>query len=71
MVAPGTPEEEIIAKALADPKVQSFIAGKQIVKKSYRQAGQHRRAMNSETTVSRSAGKDVVGPNAPVILFQS
>ena len=35
VVAPGTPEEEIFAKALADPKVQSFIAGKQIVKKIY------------------------------------
>ena len=35
VVAPGTAEEEIFAKALADPKVQSFIAGKQIVKKIY------------------------------------
>jgi leucyl-tRNA synthetase len=35
VVAPGTPEEEVIAKALADPKVQGFIAGKQIVKKIY------------------------------------
>ena len=35
VVAPGTPEEEIFAKALADPNVQSFIAGKQIVKKIY------------------------------------
>jgi len=35
VVAPGTPEEDVIAKALADPKVQSFIAGKQIVKKIY------------------------------------
>ena len=35
VVAPGTSEEEIFAKALADPKVQSFIVGKQIVKKIY------------------------------------
>ena len=35
VIAPGTPEEEVIAKALADPKVQSFLAGKQIVKKIY------------------------------------
>jgi leucyl-tRNA synthetase len=35
VVAPGTPEEEVIAKALADPKVQSFVTGKQIVKKIY------------------------------------
>ena len=35
VVAPGTSEEEIFAKALADAKVQSFIAGKQIVKKIY------------------------------------
>jgi leucyl-tRNA synthetase len=35
VVAQGTPEEEVIAKALADPKVQSFIAGKQIIKKIY------------------------------------
>ena len=35
VVAPGTPEEEIFARALADPKVQGFIAGKQIVKKIY------------------------------------
>ena len=35
VVAPGTSEEEIFAKALADPKVQSFIAAKQIVKKIY------------------------------------
>jgi leucyl-tRNA synthetase len=35
VVAPGTPDEEVIAKALADPKVQSFIVGKQIVKKIY------------------------------------
>jgi leucyl-tRNA synthetase len=35
VVAPGTSEQEIFEKALADPKVQSFIAGKQIVKKIY------------------------------------
>jgi len=35
IVAPGTSEEEIFEKALADPKVQSFIAGKEIVKKIY------------------------------------
>jgi leucyl-tRNA synthetase len=35
VVAPGTPDEEVIAKALADPKVQRFIVGKQIVKKIY------------------------------------
>ncbi len=35
IVTPGTPEEEVIQKALADPKVQSFLAGKQIVKKIY------------------------------------
>jgi leucyl-tRNA synthetase len=35
VVAPGTPDEEVIAKALADPKVQNFIAGTQIVKKIY------------------------------------
>jgi leucyl-tRNA synthetase len=35
VVAPGTPEAEVIEKALADPKVQSFLAGKQIVKKIY------------------------------------
>jgi leucyl-tRNA synthetase len=35
VVAPGTSEEEIFEKALADPKVQSFIVGKQIVKKIY------------------------------------
>jgi leucyl-tRNA synthetase len=33
VVAPGTPDEQVVAQALADPKVQSFIAGKQIVKK--------------------------------------
>ena len=32
VVTPGTPEEEIKQKALADEKVQSHIAGKQIVK---------------------------------------
>ncbi|HKW16934.1 MAG TPA: leucine--tRNA ligase [Terriglobales bacterium] len=32
VVAPGTPEEEIKQKALADEKVQAHIAGKQIVK---------------------------------------
>src|SRR5206468_12915804 len=35
VVAPGTSEEEVIAKTLADAKVQSFIAGKQIVKNIY------------------------------------
>jgi leucyl-tRNA synthetase len=35
VVAPGTPEEEVVAKALADPKVHSFISGKQIMKKIY------------------------------------
>jgi leucyl-tRNA synthetase len=35
VVAPGTLEDEVIDKALADPKVQSFLAGKQIVKKIY------------------------------------
>jgi leucyl-tRNA synthetase len=35
IVAPGTSEEEVFAKALADEKVQTFIAGKQIVKKIY------------------------------------
>jgi len=35
VVAPGTAEEEVIVKALADPKVQSFLTGKQIVKKIY------------------------------------
>ena len=33
VVVPGTAAEEIIAKALADEKVQSHLAGKQIVKK--------------------------------------
>jgi leucyl-tRNA synthetase len=32
VVAPGTSEEEIKQKALADEKIQSYIAGKQIVK---------------------------------------
>jgi len=32
VVAPGTPEEQIKQKALADEKVQGFTAGKQIVK---------------------------------------
>jgi leucyl-tRNA synthetase len=32
VVAPGASEEEIKQKALADDKVQSYIAGKQIVK---------------------------------------
>jgi leucyl-tRNA synthetase len=32
VVAPGTSEEEIKRKALADEKIQSYIAGKQIVK---------------------------------------
>ena len=35
IVAPGTSEGEVFEKALADPKVQSFIAGKQIVKRIY------------------------------------
>jgi leucyl-tRNA synthetase len=35
VVAPGAPEEEVIAKSLADPKVQSFLRGKQIVKTIY------------------------------------
>jgi leucyl-tRNA synthetase len=30
--SPGTSEKEIIAKALADEKIQKFITGKQIVK---------------------------------------
>jgi leucyl-tRNA synthetase len=33
VMAPGTTAEEIIEKALADEKVQSHLAGKQIVKK--------------------------------------
>ena len=32
VVAPGTPEQEIKARALADEKIQTYIAGKQIVK---------------------------------------
>ena len=35
VVAPGVSEEEAFSKALADEKVQSFIAGKQIVKKIF------------------------------------
>jgi len=35
VVAPGTPEAEVLQKAKADEKVQSFIAGKQIVKEIY------------------------------------
>ncbi len=35
IVAPNTPEEEVFTKALADEKVQSFVAGKQIIKKIY------------------------------------
>jgi len=35
VVAPGATEEEVIRKSLADPKVQSFITGKQIVKKIF------------------------------------
>jgi leucyl-tRNA synthetase len=35
VVAPNTPEEEVFAKAFADEKAQSFIAGKQIIKKIY------------------------------------
>jgi leucyl-tRNA synthetase len=35
VVAPGAPDEQVIAKSLAEPKVQSFLAGKQIVKKIY------------------------------------
>jgi leucyl-tRNA synthetase len=35
VVAPGTSEEEIFAKALAHEKVQSFISGKEIVKKIF------------------------------------
>ncbi len=33
VVAPGTPDDQIIQQALADEKVQSYVAGKQIVKK--------------------------------------
>jgi leucyl-tRNA synthetase len=35
VVAAGTAEEEVFAKALAHEKIQSFIAGKQIVKKIF------------------------------------
>jgi leucyl-tRNA synthetase len=35
VVAPGTPEAEVIEKAMGDEKVQKFVAGKQIVKKIY------------------------------------
>ncbi len=35
VVAPGAGEEKIMSKALADEKVQSFLAGKQIVKKIF------------------------------------
>ena len=35
VVTAGTPEEEVFAKALAHEKIQSFIAGKQIVKKIF------------------------------------
>jgi leucyl-tRNA synthetase len=35
VVAPGTSEEEVFQKALADEKVQGFLAGKQIVKKIF------------------------------------
>jgi leucyl-tRNA synthetase len=35
VVAPNTPEEQVFAKALSDEKIQSFVAGKQIVKKIY------------------------------------
>jgi len=35
VVAPGTPESEVIERALADEKVQKFISGKEIVKKIY------------------------------------
>ena len=35
VVEPNAGEQEVLTKALADPKVQSFIAGKQIVKKIY------------------------------------
>jgi len=35
VVAPGTSEADVFAKALADEKIQSFIAGKQIVKKIF------------------------------------
>jgi len=35
VIAPGTPEPEVIQKAMTDEKVQKFIAGKQIVKTIY------------------------------------
>jgi leucyl-tRNA synthetase len=35
VVAAGTSEAEVVAKALADEKVQSYVAGKQIVKQIY------------------------------------
>jgi leucyl-tRNA synthetase len=35
VVSSDASEDEVVAKALADPKVQSFIRGKQIVKKIY------------------------------------
>ncbi len=35
VVAPGTSEADVFAKALADEKIQTFIAGKQIVKKIF------------------------------------
>jgi leucyl-tRNA synthetase len=35
VVAPGTGEEEVIQKALADEKIQSYVAGKQILKKIF------------------------------------
>jgi leucyl-tRNA synthetase len=35
VVAPGASEDEVFSKALADEKVQSFVSGKQIVKKIF------------------------------------
>jgi leucyl-tRNA synthetase len=35
VVAPGTSEEEVFAKALADERIKSFLTGKQIVKKIF------------------------------------
>ena len=35
IVAPGTPDDEIIQKALADAKVQTHVAGKEILKKIF------------------------------------
>ncbi len=35
VVAAGTSEADVTAKALADEKVQSYVAGKQIVKQIY------------------------------------